>query len=457
MPGRGDVTLTEERTSTRIPPHDLEAEESLLGSMLLSRDAIADVVELKVEPVDYYKPAHGHVHVAVLALFSRGEPVDPVTVGAELDRQGLLAALGGRGEIMRLQSSTPASANAVHYARIVRDHARLRRLIEAGHAITNLGFSRPDDVHDTVEDAERLVFDIAQERAGGGLVAISDVLQRALDVIEARYDAHAELLGVPTGFRDYDALILGLQPSTLNIVAGRPAMGKSAFALGAALHVAEETRQPVAFFSFEMGDLDIAHRAIALIARIDTRKIMRGRLTEAEWTLVSRAVGRLAELPLLLETSGRGTVMEMRAKARRLKARHGALGLVVVDYLQLVTPTTKSRAGNREQEVAEISRGLKLLAMELECPVMALSQLNRALEQRADKRPTMADLRESGALENDADIVTGLYRDEVYNGAESDDRGLAEVIVLKHRNGPIGTVKLAFQSEYTRFANLARE
>lgn len=448
--------MTRRNDPGRVPPADLVAEESLLGAMMLSRDAIGAAVERRIEPVDFYKPEHGHIYAAMIGMYSAGTSIDVTTLGNELERVGQLDAVGGRKGLGRLMAATPASANAAHYAKIVADTALLRRLISVAGAIAELGYDREPDAREMLDQAEQMIFDVADRRGAEWTADLSTLLTEALDVMEARYNSKAEMLGVETGYRDYDELLLGLQRTTLNIVAARPAIGKSAFALGAALNVARTTGKPVPFFSFEMGAMDLINRMLAMEAGVDLRKIMRGNLTDQDWTRITKAVGAVADAPLMVKAMGRGTVMEMRAIARRLKSRHGDLGLVVVDYLQLVTPTSRTRSGNREQDVAEISRGLKLLAMELDCPVMALSQLNRNLELRQDKRPTMADLRESGALENDADIVTGLYRDEVYN-PETDQRGMAEVIVLKHRNGPIGTVRLAFQPQFTRFASMARE
>jgi replicative DNA helicase len=288
------------------------------------------------------------------------------------------------------------------------------------------------------------------------MIGISDALQETLDQLEQLYGSSGEVTGVPTGYLDLDDLLLGLQPSNLVVLAARPGCGKTAFALGAAANVAMAMRRPVLFFSMEMGTLELTKRMLAAEARVDARKLQTGKIPEGDWTRISHAVGRLAEAPLFIDDNPHCTVMEMRAKARRTKARHGDLALVVVDYLQLMTPSTSRRTENRQVEVAEISRGLKILARELECPVVALSQLNRQLEYRADKRPMLADLRESGSLEQDADVVVFLYRDEIYN-PESDQRGTAEVIVAKHRNGPTGVTRLAFLDFLAKFENMARE
>jgi replicative DNA helicase len=300
-----------------------------------------------------------------------------------------------------------------------------------------------------------MVFEVAERRVSESMVDVSAALQQTLDQLERIYGQTERITGVPTGYSDLDDLLLGLQPSTLNVVAARPAAGKTAFALGAAANVAMVANRPVIFFSMEMGTLELTKRLLAAEARVDARKLQTGQINEAEWTRLSHGVGRLAEAPLFIDDNPHCTVMEMRAKARRMKARNGDLGLIVVDYLQLMQPSGK-RGENRQVEVAEISRGLKILARELECPVVALSQLNRQLEYRADKRPMLADLRESGSLEQDADVVVFLYRDEIYN-PESDQRGTAEIIVAKHRNGPTGMTRLAFLEHLTKFADMARD
>ncbi|HEY5165963.1 MAG TPA: replicative DNA helicase [Acidimicrobiia bacterium] len=441
--------------SGRVPPHNLEAEESLLGAMLLSRDAITAAVEAGVEASDFYKPAHTHLFDAVMSLYGQGEPVDPVTVAEELRRADLLDSLGGRQTLLHLQAATPASANATHYAKIVNELALLRRLIGVAGDIAEMGYDDSQDVVETLDRAESLVFEVAERRVSESMVKVSDALQETLDQLEALYGSSGDITGVPTGYNDLDHLLLGLQPSNLIVVAARPGAGKTSLALGAAANVAMEARKPVLFFSMEMGTLELTKRLLAGEARVDARRLQTGNIPEADWTRLSHAVGRLAEAPLFIDDNPHCTVMEMRAKARRTKARHGDLGLVVVDYLQLMTPMAK-RAENRQVEVAEISRGLKILARELDCPVMALSQLNRQLEYRADKRPMLADLRESGSLEQDSDVVVFIYRDDIYN-PDSDQRGTAEIIVAKHRNGPTGTTRLAFVDRLTKFANMAPE
>jgi replicative DNA helicase len=420
--------------------------------MLLSRDAIASAVEVVSAP-DFYKPSHGHVYEAITALYGRGEPADPVTVAEELSRAGLIEAVGGAGVLVSLQAGTPATSNAGHYARIVEEHAMLRKLIAVGGEIAESAYDLPDDVDGAVDRAESLVFEVAQHRVADTLAPIKDLLSANLDRLEALYERGEAITGVPTGYGDLDQLLSGLQPSNLVVVGARPAMGKTSFALGMAAHAALEAQQPVLFFSLEMSHLELTQRLLGAEARVDATRLRTGRLVDSDWAKISHAVGRLAEAPIYIDDNPNTTVMEIRAKARRLKSKIGGLGMIVVDYLQLMTG--RRTAENRQVEVSEMSRGLKILARELEVPVVALSQLSRNLEMRADKRPVLADLRESGSIEQDADVVMFIYRDEIYN-EESADRGQAEIIVAKHRNGPTDRVRLAFLEHYTRFANMAR-
>lgn len=448
------------RVGARVPPQNLEAEESLLGAMLLSRDAIAAALGARVTTADFYKPAHGHIFEAIMGLYVQGEPVDPVSVAEQLRRVEMLDALGGRATLLRIEAGTPASANATHYATIVSELALLRRLIGVGGDIAEMGYDEPEDLREMLDRAEGLLFGVTEgERTTSPSSPIAEVVQRTLDRVESRKPG---LLGVPTGYRDVDDLLLGLQASQLIVVAARPSMGKSSWALGAAVNVARAANRPVVFFSMEMTELDLGMRLIAGEARVGLRQLQqwtdtRPTLTESDWTKITHAVARVAPAPLEVDDNPHCTIMDIRSKARRVKASRGDLGLIVVDYLQLMTPLrTGSRTSeNRQVEVAEISRGLKVLARELDCPVLALAQLNRQLEYRTDKRPMLADLRDSGALEQDADVVVFLYRDEVYN-PESDQRGTAEVIVAKHRNGPTGVTRLAFLDDFTKFADRSR-
>jgi replicative DNA helicase len=435
----------------RVPPHDLQAEESLLGAMLLSRDAISAAVET-CRAEDFYRPAHGHIFDAICSLYAQGEPADPVTVADELRRADLLEGIGGAGNLVALQANTPAIANAARYAHIVQEHALLRRLISVASEIAEIGYSLPEDVMAALDRAEAMVFDVAERRVTDSLKPLRELLAASLDHLEALYNRGDAVTGVPTGYMDLDEQLSGLQPSSLVIVGARPSMGKTSFALGIAAHAAMERREPVLFFSLEMSHLELTQRLLCSEAKVDSSRMRNGRLLQSDWPKVVSAMGKLGEAPLFIDDNPNLSVMEIRAKARRLKSREG-LGLIVVDYLQLMS--SSNSVENRQVEVSEVSRGLKILARELEVPVVALSQLSRGLEGRADKRPMLADLRESGSLEQDADVVLFIYRDEIYN-KDSPDKGTAEIIIAKHRNGPTGSVQLAFLDHYTRFANIAR-
>jgi replicative DNA helicase len=436
----------------RVPPHDLQAEESLLGAMMLSTEAIAAAAGI-VNAGDFYKPAHGHIYDAIHTLYAGGQPADPVTVSDELRRAGLLEAIGGPAVLSNVMSSTPATSNAGRYARIVEEYALLRRLIGVAGEIAEIGYGMPEDVTKALDTAESMIYQVNERRVTDTTAQIRDLLAANLDRLEQLYERGDAVTGVPTGYVDLDELLSGLQPSNLVVVGARPAAGKTSFALGMAAHAALNANRPVLFFSLEMSNLELSQRLLCAEARIDSARVRNGRLTGDDWGRVSSAMGRLAEAPIWIDDNPNLTIMEIRAKARRLKSQVGDLGMVVIDYLQLMTG--RGSAENRQVEVAEMSRGLKILARELECPVVALSQLSRGLEMRADKRPMLSDLRESGSIEQDADVVVFLYRDELYH-PDSQDRGQAEVIVAKHRNGPTGVVRLAFLEQFTRFANMAR-
>jgi len=387
----------------RIPPHNIEAEESLLGAMMLSREAITAAVEAHLEASDFYKPAHGAIYDAAYGLHSRGEPVDPVTVAEELRRSLQLDQLGGRQTLLRIQASTPASANATHYAQIVAELAMLRRLIETAGGIQEMAYDTDNAIDETLDRAEAAIFEVAERRVADTLLPLYPALEETMNQLEALYGNTGEIIGTATGFKDLDARLLGMQPSTLTIVAARPGQGKTALALGMAQHVAVVGRKPVIFFSMEMGHLELTKRLIAAEARVPSRKLQTGKLSDHEWPRVNEAIGRLAEAPFFIDDNPHCTVMEMRAKARRIKARYGDLGLIVVDYLQLMS--TPGRSESRQVEVSELSRGLKILARELEAPVVVAAQLNRQLEYRQDKRPMLADLRESGCLTAQTEIT----------------------------------------------------
>jgi replicative DNA helicase len=434
----------------RVPPHNVEAEESVLGSMLLSKDAIAEVLELLRED-DFYRPAHRTVFRSVLELYGHGDAVDAVTVAEELRRNGALADIGGAPFLHTLVASVPTAANAGFYARIVKEAGVLRRLIDAGTQIVQLGFETPQDTESAVDRAESLVYQVAQGRVAEDYHSLRDVLTSTLEAIERLHEDHREITGVPTGFPDLDRLTSGLQPANLVIVAARPAVGKSTLGLDVARHAAVRAGVPTVVFSLEMSKTELVQRLMCAECTVDMQRLRTGRMEESDWTRLTRSLGKLADAPLFIDDSPGTTMMEIRAKCRRLKQRHG-LGLVVVDYLQLMQPSR--RFENRQQEVSEISRSLKLLAKELGVPVVAISQLSRQTESRSDRRPMLSDLRESGALEQDSDVVLFIYRDELYD-PESTRKGEADLILAKHRNGPTDTVTVTFQGQYSRFAPMA--
>ncbi|MCH7787866.1 MAG: replicative DNA helicase [Acidobacteria bacterium] len=438
--------------SERVPPHNLEAEESVLGAMLLSRDAVSDAIEV-VSADEFYRPASARVFEAITSLYAVGEPADPVTVAEELDRTGMLDLVGGSQALVDLQSETPSTSSAASYGRIVNETATLRKLIGVAGEISELGYSRPEDVRKAVDSAESMMYKVAEGRITDSMSEIRHLLDENLDRLEHLIERGDAITGTATGFTELDTLLSGLQPSALNVIGSRPAMGKTSLALGMAANAAIEHDRPVLIFSLEMARLELSQRLLCAEARVDATKVRDGQLSESDWSKISHGVGRLGEAPIFIDDNPNLTLMEIRAKARRLKSRVGDLGMIVIDYLQLMTG--RSGAESRQVEVSELSRGLKILARELEVPVVALSQLSRGLEQRVDKRPMLSDLRESGSIEQDADVVMFIYRDDFYN-SDSADAGTAEIIVAKHRNGPTGVVRLAFLGHYTRFANMAR-
>jgi replicative DNA helicase len=420
--------------------------------MMLSSGAIADAAGV-VTASDFYKPAHGHVYDAVHTLYASGRPVDSVTVADELRRANLLDAIGGPAVLAQIMASTPATTNAGRYAQIVEEYSLLRRLIGVGGEIAELGYSVPEDVTKTLDRAESLVYEVNERRVTDSTRKLADMLSENLDRLEALVERGESITGTPTGYLDLDELLSGLQPSALVVVGARPAMGKTSFALGIASHAALVARKPVLFFSLEMSNLELSQRLLCAEAKVDSTRVRNGRLQPEDWKKISGAMGRLGEAPIWIDDNPNLTIMEIRAKARRLKSQVGDLGVIVIDYLQLMTG--RSNAENRQVEVSELSRGLKILARELDTPVVALSQLSRGLEMRADKRPMLADLRESGSIEQDSDVVMFIFREEIYD-PKPENAGQAEIIVAKHRSGPTGVVSLAFLPQYTLFANMAR-
>ncbi|GAB3107051.1 replicative DNA helicase [Streptomyces calidiresistens] len=435
----------------RLPPQDLDAEQSVLGGMLLSKDAIADVVEV-IKGHDFYKPAHETIYSAVLDLYARGEPADPITVANELTKRGELSKVGGAGYLHSLVQLVPTAANAEYYAEIVHDRAVLRRLVQAGTRITQMGYAADGDVDDIVNSAQAEIYAVTEQRTAEDFLPLGDIMEGALDEIEAISNRSGEMTGVPTGFTDLDALTNGLHPGQMIVIAARPAMGKSTLALDFARACSIKHNLPSVIFSLEMGRNEIAMRLLSAEARVALHHMRSGSMTDEDWNRVARQMAEVNEAPLFIDDSPNLSMMEIRAKCRRLKQRHD-LRLVVIDYLQLMQSGGSRRPESRQQEVSEMSRNLKLLAKELEIPVIALSQLNRGPEQRTDKKPMVSDLRESGSIEQDADMVILLHREDAYE-KESPRAGEADLIVAKHRNGPTATITVAFQGHYSRFVNM---
>jgi replicative DNA helicase len=435
-----------------VPPQNLEAEESVLGAMLLSATAVGTVSEL-LDAGDFYRERHATIFRAMLGLWAKGEPVDAITLSDELDERGELEGVGGRAKIAELAGLVPAASNVEHYARIVKEMATLRGLVQAGLSIARLGQQRPGETADLVDRAEQIVFDLAQQRVTSDFAHIETLLKESFERITHLYEAGAEITGVPTGFRELDKLTSGFQPGNLIILAARPSMGKSALGLCAAVNLGVRANVPVALFTLEMSKAEVTQRLMCSEAKVESQRLRSGRLAQDDWPRLTAACDKLTKAPIYVDDTGSITMMELRSKARRLKSREPSLGLIVVDYLQLMT--TGASVENRVQEVSQISRQLKVLARDLDVPILALSQLSRAVEQRHDKRPILSDLRESGSLEQDADLVFFVYRDEYYHGEESDQQGLAEIHLAKHRNGPTGMTKLAFLSRFAKFADLA--
>jgi replicative DNA helicase len=446
-------TQTAAADAAFVPPQNLDAEESVLGAMMLSPGAIASVSEiLTSDGREFYRESHAKIYRAGLGLYAKGEPVDAITLADELDERSELEDVGGKFRIHELASLAPATANAHHYAQIVRETATLRGLITAGGEIAQLGWDRPGEATELVDRAEQIVFDLSQQRARGEFSHIEELLKESFERITALYESGADVTGVPSGFRDIDRITSGFQEGNLIIVAARPSMGKSALGLCMAANLGVRKGTPVALFTLEMSKSEVTQRLMCSEAKVESQRLRTGKLAADDWPRLTAACDKLAKAPIYVDDTGSITMMEIRSKARRLKQKHPELGLIIVDYLQLMTSGTS--AENRVQEVSQISRSLKVLARDLDVPIIALSQLSRAVEQRHDKRPILSDLRESGSLEQDADIVVFIYRDEYYND-ESDQQGLAEVIVAKHRNGPTDTVKLSFLRRYAKFADLA--
>jgi len=435
----------------RVPPQNIEAERSTLGAMFLEKEAIYRAMEV-IKPEDFYKEVHGLIYQVVLDLSNKGEPVDLVTVTEELRQRNALEKVGGISYLTGLANTVPTAAHVEYYARIIEEKALLRNLIHAATEIVAMGYEGQNEVENILDEAEKRIFSIANRRTGRSIVNLKNILIEAFEQIEKLYESHGAVTGVPTGFSDLDRFTAGLQPSDLIILAARPSMGKTTFALNIAENAAAHLKIPVAVFSLEMSKEQLAMKLLCAEAGVDNQRIRTGNLTEEDWPRLSHALGRLSEAKMFIDDSPNVSALEIRAKTRRIQAEHG-LGLIVIDYLQLMQ--SRGRTESRQQEVSEISRSLKALARELSVPVIALSQLSRAVEQRQNKRPSLADLRESGSLEQDADLVCFLYREDYYE-PETERKGITELNIAKHRNGPIGTVDLLFQKEFSKFVGLEK-
>lgn len=435
----------------KIPPHNIEAEQSVLGSMILDREAIVTSIEI-LRATDFYKEAHNEIYEAITTIFAKDEPVDMITLSEELKKRNTLESIGGMIYIANLSEGVSTTANIKYYCEIVEEKSTLRKLIKASNEIIAKGYEDEENIDSIVELAEKKIFDITQKRNQEGLEPIKNVLLDSFTKIEQLSQNSGGITGLTTGFIDLDAKTSGLQRSDLILVAARPAMGKTAFSLNVVQNAALKGNASVAFFSLEMSKDQLVQRMLSSESHVELQKIINGRLTEEDWPKLVSSMGPLSQANIYIDDTPGITLMELKAKCRKLKIEKG-LDLVMIDYLQLMSG--EGRNENRQQEISNISRGLKGLAKEMDCPVVALSQLSRAPEMRSDHRPILSDLRESGAIEQDADIVMFLYRDEYYH-EDSDKKNIGEVIIAKHRNGPTGTIELVFMGEFTKFLNMER-
>lgn len=437
----------------KIPPNDIEAEQAVLGSMLTDKDAVVSAIEV-LKPDDFYREDNKAIYGAILSLYNRAEPIDIITLKAELVSIGKFDVVGGLEYLATLPDMAPTSANIEKYIKIVEEKSMLRNLIQTANQIISLGYDPTEDVENIMDEAEKKIFDIMQKKNQKGYSSIKDVLVDTFAGLEKLYNQKQHITGVPTGFSDLDYKTAGLHESDLVLIAARPAMGKSAFALNIATNAAVKANVPVAIFSLEMSKEQMVNRILCSEAMVDSNKIRTGKIDDEDWMKLAGALGPLSEAGIYIDDTPGISVMEIRAKCRKLKLEKN-IGLVVIDYLQLVQASNSKRGGSREQEISEISRSLKILAKEINVPVIALSQLSRAPEQRPDHRPMLSDLRESGAIEQDADIVMFLYRDDYYN-EDSEKKNIAEIIIAKHRSGSTGTVELLWLGNYTKFANIEK-
>ena len=432
----------------KIPPQNLEAEASILGAMLFTPDAVSRALEIREESF-FYLEAHRLIFSAMVSLFDRNQAIDLITTTEELRKRKQLEVIGGASYLTQLTASVPTAANIEYHARIVKEKALLRNLINTSTQIIQESFDSTAEGSHILDRAERMIFDISQHRIEGKFIRVSEIIKDSIEAIDHLYQRKEHVTGLATGFHDFDTKTAGLQSSDLIVIAGRPSMGKSAFVCGIAEHISVVLGKPIAFFSLEMSKEQLVQRMLCSHARVDAQKVRTGYLAHSDWPKLTSAAGKLSEAPLFIDDTPVMNALEMRAKARRLKAQHG-IELVIVDYLQLLD--SRSRAENRQQEITDISRSLKALARELRVPVIAISQLSRAVESRTGNRPQLSDLRESGAIEQDADLVVFLFREEYYHPTE-ENRNRAEAIIAKQRNGPTGSVDLLFLREWTRFDN----
>src|SRR3989339_1061992 len=432
----------------RIPPQNLQAEQSVIGSMLIDKNAIIKVVEF-LRPDSFYRDAHRHIFEAILELFDKGEPVDLITVTEILRKNNTLEQAGGSVYVSDLLNSVPTAANVEYYAKIVEEKATLRKVIDAGTKMVGDAFDEPEDVDQVLDRAESSIFEIALKRSREGFHKLDQILTKVLDKIDHLYGKQEHITGIPTGYTDLDKLTAGFQNSDLIIIAARPSVGKTAFALNMAQNMAIKFKVPVAIFSLEMSKDQLAQRMLCSEAEIDAIRLKTATLSDTGWKKLTKALGRLSEAPIYIDDTASMTATEIRAKARRLKMEKG-LGMIMIDYLQLMSG--RGRVENRVQEISEISRSLKTLAREIDVPVIALSQLSRAVEQRPDRRPRLSDLRESGEIEQTADLVMFIHREDYYN-PQAERGNIAEIIIAKQRNGPVGTIELVFRKELAKFSS----
>ena len=439
--------------SHRLPPQNLEAEQCVLGSVLLQQGALVKILEL-LTPDDFYRESHKIIFKAMVALFEKNEPQDIITITNVLKDRDQLDTVGGPSFLSSLSDIVPVAANIIYYAQIIRSKSILRHLIQTCTEIASRCYEEQDDIDSLVDDAEQNIFEISRTKSKQGFEPLSKIIPETFKRIERLAEKKELITGVPTGYDDIDRITAGLQPSDLIILAGRPSMGKTALAMNIVQNASIFHKIPVAVFSLEMSKEQLGMRMLCSVSRVNSQDLRTGFIRDTDWPKLARATGILSEAPILIDDTPAISVLEMRAKSRRLKTEHN-IGLVVVDYLQLMRG--RSNAERREQEISEISRSLKAMAKELDLPVVALSQLNRSLESRPNKRPQLSDLRDSGAIEQDADVICFLYRDEIYNKSEDNPRrGIAEVIIGKQRNGPTGTVELTFIDKFTTFENYSR-